>query len=799
MEQGQHPKGFLAALLFLLAAGIYVSASCAPPVEVLALVFCVLFLSAVILSWRSSKWAFLPCLLLFFVLGLLRGAGSCDLPANDISALAGRDVEIAGILREEPRTRLGSEGEEKTRCRVAVTEVRLPGGAWQAASGEVYLYAQGAAAEARIGDEIHASGKVRLMHGYQNPGQVATEQMLRADGITASLVAGKAEIKAEPREAGLWDSVLRASAAVRAHYRESLANSMADADAAAIFAMLFGGYDGLRDTLVDSFVSTGIVHILSVSGSHVSLLAAAVACLGALFRLPRLLTAWLVVLAIVFYCILAGGVPPAIRAGLMGGLSFFAIALGREREGAYLFLLTALCLLLASPLLLFHISFQLSIAATGGLVFLAPVFRRRLLAWRVPRFPAAVFSLTLAAQLATLPLLAWYFGRVSLSAFLANLLLVPPLEGIIVLALFGGALALVLPSAGAVLLAALALLLGAAYEGAKALAAIRMVSVPAMGGVATACYYALLGCFLLGEDARARVFAVLVAHRRSGLLLVCAVLVFALAARFTSPREMEVHFIDVHQGDAALIRTPNGHAFLIDTGGTRDGAYDVGARVDLPYLRHFGVQRLDAIFLSHAHEDHAAGAGSILRALPVRHVCTSSEGREVYAKSMGLSVASPLLDKMTVLRTGERFVLDGVTVEVLAAPEAASRESGNEACDVLRVRYGDVSFLFTGDMGVEEERALLAAGISPESTVLKVAHHGSASSTSEAFLSATSPSLAVISVGADNSYGHPAPAVMKRLQEKGIPVLRTDEEGAILLTTDGKKLYAETYVNGRIR
>lgn len=219
-------------------------------------------------------------------------------------------------------------------------------------------------------------------------------------------------------------------------------------DAAAVFAMLFGGYQGLSEDLVADFQATGIVHILSVSGSHISLIAAVMAWLAAALRLPRAVSAALVLSCIAFYSILAGCVPPVIRSAIMGGLAFLALALGRERESRCILLLTGIFMLLWNPLLLFHISFELSYLATAGLLFLAPVFRAWLRARGMPDVLAMGFAITLSAQLATLPVLAWYFGQVSLSALLANLLVVPILELIIILGLFAGLVAFLLPLLG---------------------------------------------------------------------------------------------------------------------------------------------------------------------------------------------------------------------------------------------------------------------------------------------------------------------------------------------------------------
>ena len=802
-EKGQQQESFLVLLLFVLSLGIFGAAMCetALPMTLLAVAFVVLLVLSAVLVWREHRLAFLPLVLLFLVLGAFRYETAAKLPANDISSFARQEVHVTGRLSEEPRYTEDSDGQIKIRYAIDVTSVRAEGGE-QAASGGCYIYSRPvegrAIPDVAIGDVVEASGKVRLPHGYQNPGQLDTELLLRVQGITASMAVGKRGVKVTSELRPTFAMRFhRQIAAIREHYAASMMEVMPQRDAAAIFAMLFGGYDGIDPQLLIQFTTTGIVHILSVSGSHISLLAAVLAWLGSFLRLPRLVTAAGVIFAITIYTFLAGCVPPVLRSAIMGGLTFFALALGRERDARRLLLVASIGMLLVWPLLLFHISFQLSFLATAGLLYLAP----RLQAWfvdhRVPRLLSGSFALTISAQGATLPVIAYYFNQLSLSCLLANLIVVPIVELMIVFGLFAGLIGWLVAPLGKLVFALDSLLLGLVRELTRVLAALpgSMVWVPTPGALACALYYAWLGVLLQPSERKQALFAFLSAHRKQELAALAAVIVFFAAAHLARPDEMAVHFIDVGQGDAALVVTPHGHAFLVDTGGTRDGAYDIGARVDVPYLLHVGVHKVDAIFLSHAHEDHAAGAGSILLNLPVQHVFTSSEGREAYAKSMRMSTADKALATFTALQTSDRYTIDGVTVEVVHAPAAVdeTEADGNEACDVVRVRYGKASFLFTGDMTKEQEAQLLAADADVAATVLKVGHHGSDTSSSEPFLRAVAPRYGVISVGFDNSYGHPKQTILDRLASLGIETLRTDEQGAIVFHTDGERMRVETY------
>ena len=795
MEIGQRQELFLAGVLLALGTGIGAGIISRLSMGMLVLpLLAVMGVSAYGIC-RQKSWAWLAVLSAFFLLGLLRFTAADELPAGDISHFAGETVKVEGLLKEEPRLTEDAQGGRKQRYLLAVNKVIRHGEKAQKASGGLYVYARSnAAPEVQIGDEITVSGKIRLPHGYQNPGQLDTKMLLKTQGITASLSAGKHGISVTPADGSSFACKL---AAVRRHYREKMEQVMPKADAAAIFAMLFGGYEGIRQELLDSFTVVGIVHILSVSGSHISLLAAVMAGLGALLRLPKVVTAVLVAGLIVVYSLLAGAVPPVIRSAIMGILAFAALALDRERDARRILLLTGIAMLVISPLLLFHISFQLSFMATAGLLYLAPVWQRHFRNWGCNQYLAAGLSITLAAQLAALPVLAWYFNQLSLSSLLANLVVVPIVELMIVLGLFAGVLAYLLPFLGSVVFVSDSLLLGIVTELTAKIAALPASSVwiPSLNPGWSLLYYVMLGGFLLTGEQRERLLKELQARKKLLGIPVLVLLVFTVSCQLAKPKELQVHFIDVGQGDAALVITPHGRAFMFDTGGTRDRNFDIGAKVDVPYLLHYGVLQLDGVFLSHAHEDHAAGCGAVMKKLPVSQVITADEGLADYARSMGWSDNEPLLHKFHTARQGERLTVDGVTIEVLFAPplKEADNKTGNEASNVYRVSYGSVSFLFTGDLTREKEAQLLAEGINPASTVLKVAHHGSDTSSSEAFLQAAAPQYAVICVGADNSFGHPKKAVLERLQGRGIKILRTDKQGAIKFCTDGKHMKVTTF------
>ena len=713
-------------------------------------------------------------------------------PADDISHLDGYTVELAGTLKDEPSISKDEfRGNFKARYVVKVESVKLEKND-RTVSGNVTIFTrfenQSDVPKILIGDRIRVYGLVRKPVRYNNPGQIDLPMLLRSQGITAQMSSRTIAFE-KNLEPTLAQKFMRQIVSIREHYRESLQDAMNKNEAAIIFAILFGGYAGIDESIVESFTATGIVHILSVSGSHISLLAATVTALGTFFRLPQKVTAGLVLFVILVYGTLAGLVPPVIRAAIMGGLTFIALAYDREKDARRILTLCGIGMLIYEPMLLFHVSFQLSFAATAGLIYfagdIASFFERYL-----PRLIAYSFGITISTTIGSVPIVAWYFNQISVSSIFANLTATPILELLIVISLFTGLVGFFIPVLAKIIFMLTAVILEFATIIIDLLAKIPVMYIPTMNLFTGAVYYGVL-ILWLNKKSLPRVKITV-----GRLLLIGLCLIFVLAFNHRS-NEIEVHFIDVHQGDCALLITPHGRAAMFDTGGIRESNFDIGSRVDLPYLKHFGIRQLDYIFLTHAHEDHSAGAGSILKRMDVGKVFIGHEPVEDYLRVLNLSKSDPLVNKLIVATEGTVVNLDGVKIEIIYAPNVSTNSTGNEVSNVYRVSYGNASFLFTGDLVKEQESVLLSKtsrAKKVQSTVLKVGHHGSKTSSSEEFIDAVNAKFAVFCVGLGNSFGHPKSEVVEAFEKSGAKILRTDLDGSIVFRTDGKKLSIDRFV-----
>jgi competence protein ComEC len=558
------------------------------------------------------------------------------------------------------------------------------------------------------------------------------------------------------------------------------------ADAALARALLLADADDIDREVRNRYADAGIIHMLSVSGLHVGIIAGAVRSLAMGARVG-VMAADLVALGVtIAFVLFIGAPPPAVRSVVMQVLVVAARA--RQRPTASWGIWAASCALpLLEPRVVLDLGWQLSVTGMAGLLGSGRVSRRiagRLAGWR--RTVVISMVATTVASATTAPLIAWVFGRVSVAAVVTNVAAAP---------LFDVAQPLLFASLVALPLEPVARLLA---ESARA--ALALIDLVARAGAALP-FAALRAepdattAVLLGVAAIAGLVAVVGGwwRRPLGVALGAVALATWWPALRPGPGRLELHMLDVGQGDALAVRTPRGRWLLVDAGGAWRGG-DAAASIVWPYLRRFGG---DVVYLtmSHPHLDHIGGAATLIdRAAPD----TVWDGAYVSGSAVYQGVLEAVRRHGRVWRrvaAGDQVMIDGVEVMVLA-PDSAwlqGLDDPNEASVVLRIAYGDIRVLLTGDAEAGEERWLVdrygADGLRAD--VLKVGHHGSATSSTPAFLDAVGPSLALVSVGVGNSYRHPSQDVLQALDARGVHLLRTDDDGTVVVSTDGRELEVE--------
>ena len=551
---------------------------------------------------------------------------------------------------------------------------------------------------------------------------------------------------------------------------------------ALVHALVLARKDGLDPELKDGFAATGLAHLLAISGFHVGVVAALLLALCSLTGLSRGGAAGAAALGVWVYVLGIGAPDAAARAAVL--LTVGALARLRARPVHALGALAAALVAMAAidPGAPGRVGFQLSFAGAAGLVSFSRPIERFLAQGPLRRAPASLRSAAAAgaaATVATLPIVAWHFERVSVVGIPATLL-VGPLVAAAIPGIFASVTASVVsPGLAAFLAGGVEWILDAVVWFVTATARWPLASVPvSRPAVLAACAgFALAPRFLRGpaRPGRRTRRRIAVAGSLAGLIVWPGLV--ALAGTGT----VEAVFLDVGQGDAILVRSPRGRWILVDAG-PRTDRRDAGARVVTPYLRGRGAGRLHALILTHPDLDHIGGAPSVLDAVGADVVFDPgvAVGKASYVDV--LERAGREGSAWLPLRRGRRLRFDGAELEVLHPPTTgpgAKPLNANDRSVVIRVTYGAFSLLLTGDVESAGEAMLLERGELRPSQVLKVAHHGSRTSTTTAFLEAVRPEVAIIPVGRRNRYGHPDPGVLARLASIGARIHRTDAAGTV--------------------
>lgn len=605
---------------------------------------------------------------------------------------------------------------------------------------------------------VHATyqfhGSFAAPEAPRNPGGYDEEKLLAQRGLYTLFDAdAPGKLEAAPPAWAVWLNRLKAT------YSDILARYLDPGEQALITATLFGDVSDLNEDFYNISQQFGIIHIFSVSGLHVSFILAFVLVIARLLHRQH---SWGLVVAMVpllgLYTLLSDASAPAVRASIMGIATLLALRLLRYRDPLTILALAAAMLLAADPYNLWQIGFQLSFLAMIGLILLTP----RLEAFLVflPKGLASAVAVSLAAECVSLPLVAYYFYQVAPLSTVMNLLVVPFFSLLVPLALVALLVAGFLPALGAFVffpVRMLILIIVALMDIVNQLTGTLHLYIgqPSLW-LLVLCYALLIG------------FCLVPLARRTLSAAVLAAVVLSLGVIILRPAvsdDLRLSVVDVGQGTGCTYQTSDGHWLVFDTG--------PGADTVAQYLRYCGVDRIDAIVLSHSDLDHIGGCAHILRDFNVRQLLTSS-----YAQTTEeWQALLPYLNdtEVVTIAAPQRFRLGSTTLDCALI---AASDNGDENSNQLVARLDDagLSTLFTGDTAAS---ALAEIPWQTPSDLVLVPHHGSKNSWNSDFYEQQSPSLALISAGQNNRYGHPHAETTDGLAACGIPTLVTAESGAI--------------------
>lgn len=782
---------------------------------------CVLLLKI----FRKKQAVFLP-LFLFFSVGYISIQPWFPQKYPDshiINYTDSHPLNITGRVTDSPEIR------NKRLAFTLLAETVEDNGKVLPVTGKISVKVLNGIPEISTGDKVYFKSGVRSVRNFNNPGGFDFKRHMAFNGISGTAYVSIDKIRIDRSEPATgWKRLVENA---RRKFAMLIESAAPPGEAGVLKALVIGDQNSISPKIREDFNRTGTSHILSISGLHVGI----VATVSFLF-FNRFLSyfnlllwnAWtkkgaalLSLIPVIIYGLLAGMSPSTQRAVIMVSVFLMSFFVEREQDAINTLAVAAMLILAFHPPSLFLISFQLSFLSVlfiiagmnltlyrkGGKIDADEGWRLKL-----QRKTAAFFLVSFFATIGTFPVVMHYFNQISLVGLAANCVAVPLIGFAVVSA---GLLSFfIYPVSSLVsvwLIKAASAVLGISLEFIKYFAKLPFAAIKTVtpSFFEITWYYLLLGIVFLilqaksGKNKSKNNGGLFEQIKLRAPFIAIVVLIIAgyadiwhwLDKRFLQ-KDLKVTVIDVGQGTSGLLELPGGRNVLVDGGGFSDNSvFDVGERIIAPFLWRKKIQTVDTIVLSHPNSDHLNGLLYIAENFNVKEIWTNGESAESMGYIRLLEIIKEKNIRMENFNEIKRNrVINGILFKILY-PEPGFMEKkekwrkGDNNSLVLKASFGSKSFLFTGDIKEKGEFDLVrTSGNSLKSNVLVVPHHGSKSSSTDVFIDRVAPEIAVIPVGWKNRYKFPASEVLERYKSRKCRILRTDENGAIMMTTDGKSL-----------
>jgi len=790
-----------------------------------------ILLSVPVYILRSTRYTVIPLFLLFFAAGnFLQSGKVIENQENFITQFAANNIKLTGTVHNispysgdssaDPAELIirfdfyvqAYQGQENSKqmlksAPVISGETRLTGRIYPRSLREYdSLYNI-----IKPGSSCFIRGDFRNFSGKRNPGDFDFGFFYRNESYKG--IINTDEIKVISRDSGFAASVENTILEIRNNIRKRIYRYFSLETAPVLSALIIGDKSGLNDEVKESFRKSGVTHVLAVSGLHVGFI---ILILGALLKrfsrwvyIPGLLT------GVAVFAVISGLQAPVLRASVMAVTFLLARETGRSSNGYNNISIAALIILAVNPAELFKPGFQLSFAAAISIIYGNSLAKRieefisrkyslksvqervhpgalwlKILRSGIFRYTVSYLIITSAVLLFTLPLIAYYFGEVSLIALISNALVIPLIslllaDGITVLffSVFSSGAAYIFAATGEMLHSLTLYIISKLSVLENLILDLRQFSLT--GALIYSAHLIVLIYVISKGKMLFRFTAV--------LLIVVSFMAWHMLSKNDLPEPGKLNIIaaDVGQGDAVMLITPAGETFMIDAGAL-NLHNNAAKRYIIPLMNYLRIGKIDLGFISHWDNDHAGGFLYLAEKGLIRKIIVPVPPAE------DDSAANMYLEFLKSKNVETEFASDGffnsggVHFTVFSADkDGINRDylSSNEASLLIKAEYGKTSVLFTGDLPAEsEKKAVRNFGEFLRSDVLKISHHGSKTATSELFIETVKPVYALISAGKGNSFNHPAPEVTELLVKKGINIQRTDLSGCRILISDGEKI-----------
>lgn len=621
----------------------------------------------------------------------------------------------------------------------------------------------------KYGDSLYIEGEFKQPEEARNYKGYNYKQYLKTKKIIGTVELEKVKILKSSNGSFIHN--------IQKYIRDTINGTLTDEEGNLLLAILLGDKDKLSEDIQESFKTSNLSHMLAVSGAHVSYI-----ILGLTYVLQNSIIGKkngkiVCIIFLLAFMAITNFTPSVTRACIMAILTLFSSIIYRKSDVYTNISVVALITLIFNPYSLLDLGFQLSYGGTIGIIIFIKRIQEKKSNSKVINYIKQMALVSIYANIIIIPIMMYHFNTVSFTFIISNIM-ASPILGIIVITGFLFIIASITVKPLTRLIAIfikpiLSILIKISQICSKLPFSNILVVTPYMFNVIS--YYAIiLYCIKSKKNNKCKIIIC--------LLIVLILINFII---YIFPQKLRIFFIDVGQGDSTLIITPDKKTVLIDGGGS--DSFDVGKKVLLPYLLDRRILKIDYVLISHFDTDHATGVAQILGKIDVSSIILTRQLEENDIYRHILSIAKEKKIKLIYVKEGDVLKIGGIKISIIHPENKLMINNPmNNNSIVCKVEYNSFSMLLTGDIEMEAEELILRKNINLKADVLKVAHHGSKTSTTGEFLKAINPKVALIGVGKNNNFGHPSNEVIQRLKENGTRIYRTDENGEISITVNKK-------------
>lgn len=649
---------------------------------------------------------------------------------------------------------------------------------------KVILYTKKGKETLKYGDKIELVGNFKLAQERRNPGGFDYRFYLKTKKIYG-IVTTKNTKRLKENNVNIISMIANKTANVIKNQSKKL---LENKKACLLIGLLIGDTDEIDEETKEDFRNSNLTHMLAVSGLHVSYVLLAVNYIITKVKIHKKLPKIIVMLLILFFILVTGATPSVLRAGTMtiylilGGIFYRRISVFSSLN------LSLLVIIIMNPYCLFDVGLQLSYAGTIGIVYLYPIIKEKIYN------KVNSILITISANIVIIPIMLYNFNTISLTFFISNLLAGPIIGIIIILGFSIIIISLIFFPIANIFSKILNLLIILFLNTAKACANLPFSKIfiitPTLKFIFL--YYCLLVFIIIKEKIQIRISIKL----KNKVIAILIILVIINPIKYFSnikQSNLKIYFVDVGQGDSTCIVTPKNKIILIDGGGnSKDENYDIGKQTLLPYLLDKKINKIDYCIVSHFDSDHCGGLMYILKNLKVKNIIIGKQYEEYENYKEFIKIAKDKKINIRVVGAGEKITIEkNLYIDVLwpiNREKMVIQNAINNNSLVFKLRYINFSMLFTGDIEEIAEKEILDKYKENteflKSTILKVAHHGSKTSSTKEFINIVKPKYAVIGVGKDNKFGHPSNVTIENLKTINTEIYRTDEMGEISINVN---------------